>query len=268
MFSGTPSGSQSEDLEVRTERLLQAAVSATDPQRAAQYRDEVVLLNRGLALRLAHRLGHRGIDADDLHQVALLGLVLAVRRYRPGAGPGFTAFAVPTITGELKRHFRDHGWAVRPPRALQEAHRDIRTAREDLEHSLRREPTTPELADAMGAPVSTIRDALLVESQYRSVSLDSPLGPASAVSLSDVLPAAHGEDDLERVDALVTLRPALQRLSARDRTIVRLRFVDNLTQRQIARQIGVSQMQVSRLLGAIQRRLARELADPAPARAS
>ncbi|KNX39588.1 hypothetical protein VV01_18505 [Luteipulveratus halotolerans] len=243
------------------ERLLAEAVADDDPIRAAQLREQVVTSHRRVAISLARRFAHRGIEPEDLEQVALLGLVLAARRYRPDRGPGFLAYAVPTITGEIKRHFRDHGWAVRPPRALQETHRDVRVACAELEQTLGREPTVAEISEAVGEDRAVVRDAQRVDGQYRSVSLDRPPGPATTVPLGETLASDRTEHDLADVEAVVSLRPALRSLSDRERTLLRLRFVDNLTQREIGRRIGVSQMQVSRLLGAVLRRLRREMGD-------
>ncbi|AKU18509.1 SigB/SigF/SigG family RNA polymerase sigma factor [Luteipulveratus mongoliensis] len=242
---------------VDAESLLREANSECDPIRAARLRDHVVVQHRGLAMNLARRFDRRGVELDDLQQVALLGLVLAARRYRPDKGHGFTAFAVPTITGEIKRYFRDHGWAVRPPRALQETHREIREARESLQQELGRDPSADELAEVVGCSLEAVRSAQQVETQYRSISLDTPVAGEDSSPLRDTL--ADDIRDFDRVDSVVSLRPLLMQLSPREQLIVRLRFVDNLTQRQIGQRIGVSQMQVSRLLTDILHRLAEQL---------
>ena len=132
--------------ELRTQQLLEEAVHA-DPDRRQRLWDEVVLLNRGAALSIANRYRGRGIDADDLEQVALLGLVKAVHGFKVGEGPGFLAYAVPTISGEVKRHFRDHGWSVRPPRRVQELRGAMAAAEPELTQNLGRTPTRAEAAD-------------------------------------------------------------------------------------------------------------------------
>lgn len=236
----------------RAEHLLQLAQHASR-RSAARLRREVVIDHIALATSIAHRYDHRGLEREDLEQVALLGLVQAVRRYRTGHGSGFLAFAMPTITGELKRHFRDHGWAVRPPRQLQEQSLEVRARSESLAQELGRDPTEEEVARSLGLEVEEVRNAQAVDAQYIARSMDAPLDRDDSVSLCDML--GESQTDLDRVETFETLRPLLRRLTPRDRLIVRLRFVDNLTQRQIGERIGVSQMQVSRLLADILRRL-------------
>ncbi|GHB43074.1 alternative sigma factor SigF [Flexivirga endophytica] len=211
-----------------------------------------------LATSIAHRYDHRGLERQDLEQVALLGLVQAVRRYDPEQGSGFLAFAVPTITGELKRHFRDHGWAVRPPRQLQEHCLAVRSSAERLAQELGRDPTAAEVAASLGLSVRDVGQARGVDGQYVARSMDAPLDHDGGTTLSDTL--GETATDLDRVDDFETLRPLLRNLKSRERLIVRLRFVDNLTQRQIGQRIGVSQMQVSRLLSDILLRLRRAIA--------
>lgn len=246
----------------RTESLLRQACATSDPVAAAEARREAVLLNTSLALSLARQFDRRGIEHDDLVQVAMLGLVQAARRYRPGAGRGFAGYAVPTINGELKRHFRDHGWAVRPPRGLQELHRDVRAARARLQQERGHTPTAREVAEALAIDVRDVRRAELLDEQYTAASLDSPAPEGG--TLGDVFPDESREDPYDRVVSLVSLRSAMSHLDRRERTILRLRYVDNLTQRQIGRRIGVSQMQVSRLLSDIVRRLRRVIDEAEP----
>ncbi|HWC21755.1 MAG TPA: SigB/SigF/SigG family RNA polymerase sigma factor [Flexivirga sp.] len=240
----------------RAEDLLLKAQHASRTT-AARLRHQVVVDHLSLAMSIAHRYDQRGLERQDLEQVALLGLVQAVRRYRPGQGSGFLAFAVPTITGELKRHFRDHGWAVRPPRHLQEQSLAVRSCTERLAQELGRDPTRQEIADELGLSVGDVTRAEGADGQYVARSMDAPVDRDSGVSLGDTL----GEvcRDLDRVEDFETLRPLLRTLKARERLIVRLRFVDNLTQRQIGQRIGVSQMQVSRLLTDILLRLRRAM---------
>jgi len=241
----------------RAEFLLRKAQHA-NRRTAARLRHQVVLEHRQLATSIAHRYDHRGLEREDLEQVALLGLIQAVRRYKPGHGSGFLAFAVPTITGELKRHFRDHGWAVRPPRRLQEQSLAVRACVDRLTQDLGREPSRAEVASAVGASECDVELAQEVDSQYVARSMDAPVDRDSGVALCDTLGTTCA--DLSRVEAFETLRPLLRELKARDRLIIRLRFVDNLTQRQIGQRIGVSQMQVSRLLTDILHRLRQALA--------
>jgi RNA polymerase sigma-B factor len=218
--------------------------------------DAVVLLNLGLADGIASRYLGRGIDRDDLVQVARLGLVKAVRRFRPGLGQSFAGFAAPTISGEIKRHFRDAGWMVRPPRRLQELGVRIREAEKELEQDLHRRPRTDELAAALGVDEVQIRAAREAASSFHALSLDLPAGPEQP---STELAPPESDDPFALVDDAAWLRDALRDLSDRERLVLRLRFVDVLTQSDIADRIGVSQMQVSRILRSILIRLRNQL---------
>lgn len=244
-----------EPLEQRTQRLLTEAAALPDPAQAARLRERVVLEHERLAVGMAHRFAGRGIDVEDLVQVARLGLVLAVRRYDPERGFGFTAFAAPTIAGELKRHFRDYGWAVRPPRGVQELHQDVRETTARLQQDLQREPTLDEVAAESGVTADDVRTARAAGARYRSTSLDRPVDDEAGASLGDLL-ADPADDAYERSVTLISLRAAMEEeLDERERLILRLRYGADLTQRQIGERIGVSQMQVSRLITAICRRL-------------
>ncbi len=219
------------------------------------------MFNRPLATALARQYSGRGIDADDLEQVAMLGLCKAVRGYRPQPGKTFTAYAVPTITGELKRHFRDCGWLVRPTRSMQEVGASIRAAIPTLTQRLSREPSSSDLADFLGVSAGVVEQARLAEGMYQGWSLDVPVGQATT-PLRDML--ADSGDGFAQVEAALTIGPAVAELTPRERAILRLRFVDNQTQEQVGRAIGLSQMQVSRLLSDILAKL-RDRIDPAEA---
>lgn len=205
-----------------------------------------------LADTLARQYAHRGIDLDDLVQVARLGLVLAAERFRPGLGSCFEAFAVPTIRGELRRHFRDHGWTVRPPRRIQELRARTRQARTEFEQVEGREPTATDLAGVLRVSALEIDECAAAESGYSPLSLDAEAGD-HRTPLCERL----GADD-EGIDSLpdqLTLHRELRHLTARERRILAWRFWEELTQEQIAARLGVSQMQVSRLLSGILARL-------------
>jgi RNA polymerase sigma-B factor len=214
-------------------------------------RDELVTSHLGLAHQLARRFANRGEAHDDLVQVASLALVKAAERFEPERGIMFSTFAAASIIGELKRHFRDRGWAIRAPRRLQELLLEIGTTVETLSQELGRAPTVPELAQAINAPEADVLEALEAGQSYRTSSLDAPLfeGQTMADSLGSE------DDGFNRVDHHSALAMAMKTLSPRDRTIVHLRFVEGLSQSQIAAQLGVSQMQVSRLLAANLRQL-------------
>jgi RNA polymerase sigma-B factor len=233
----------------RTDQML-CAVTEQRPLDSAEI-DTVVLLNLGLADGIASRYLGRGIERDDLVQVARLGLVKAVRRYRPELGQSFAGFAAPTISGEIKRHFRDTGWMVRPPRRLQELGARLRETEKDLEQRLHRKPTTAELATALGVAESQVRAAREASSSFHAVSLDVPVTADRRPDLA----IESGEDPFSAFDDSQWLGAALADLTERERVVLRLRFVELLTQSEIAEQIGVSQMQVSRILRATLSRL-------------
>jgi RNA polymerase sigma-B factor len=218
--------------------------------------DALVMLNLGLADGIASRYLGRGIDRDDLVQVARLGLVKAVRRFRPGVGQSFVGFAAPTISGEIKRHFRDTGWMVRPPRRLQELGARIRDVEKDLEQNLHRRPRPDELAIALEVDEGQVRAAREAASSFHALSLDLPASPGQAVPEVSL---EESENPFAAVDDVAWLRDALDDLTDRERVVLRLRFVELLTQSDIAERIGVSQMQVSRILRATLTRLRHRL---------
>jgi RNA polymerase sigma-B factor len=200
----------------------------------------------GLAHQLARRFANRGETHDDLVQVASLALVRAAERFDPERGIMFSTFAAASIIGELKRHFRDRGWAVRAPRRLQELLLEIGSTVDRLHQELGRAPTVPELANAIHASEADVLEALEAGQSYRTTSLDAPQHGGQAMAESIGAEDA-GFNGVENHSALTE---ALASLSERDRTIVRLRFVDGLSQSQIAARLEVSQMQISRLLAA------------------
>ncbi len=240
---------------VRTKRLFSKA-SAAGHLRRQRLLESVVLVNREVAGAIARRYVNRGVEVDDLEQVAYLGLVNAARRFDPDRGTDFLAFAVPTIRGEIQRYFRDNAWAIRPSRPLQDLHTQLLTVRPALTQELGRPPSTAELAGRLGVPCTAIEEVQAMDSAryYSPLSLESgandPGAPSGAIRpLVDRLGTEDGE--LRRIDALATVLPALAVLSARERLILKLRFVDDWSQQRIGDHIGVSQMQVSRLLHTI-----------------
>ena len=220
-------------------------------------RNELVAGHLGLAHQLARRFASRGEPHDDLVQVASLALVKAVDRFDPDQGVTFGAYAVRCIVGELKRHFRDRGWAVRAPRRIQELCLELGHQTELLSQELQRAPTVAELAGAVGASKEAVLEALEARQGYRTSSLDAPGGDSD--SLSHYL----GSDDprFSLVEDKSILAQAIGRLPERDQVILELRFVNGLTQSEIAARLGTSQMQVSRLLSATLRHLRSTLTD-------
>lgn len=233
-----------------------------DPRRTAA-RDELVTMHLPLAAFLARRFRDRGESLDDLTQVATIGLIKAVDRFDPQRGVEFSTFATPTVVGEIKRHFRDKGWAIRVPRRLQELRISIGRATAELSQSTGRSPTVAELAAHLGVSDEEILEGLESAQAYATLSLDASSADGAdeaGSSLADTL----GEDDpgLGEVDTRATLHPLVATLPAREQRIIHMRFYENMTQAQIAEQIGVSQMHVSRLLAKSLAQLRTGLVEP------
>lgn len=245
----------------QAERFLAEAAEAADCDdlpRCERLRHEAIVLSLDLADSVALRYRGRGIDSEDLVQVGRMALVKAAHGYRQGVGSSFAAYAVPTIAGEIKRHFRDCGWAVRPPRRLQELRAQLAAEEDQLRHRLQREPSTSELASSLGLDAADVREARACAAAYRAVSLDLPSGEWAPLDVVDAQ-----ADHVENLTSRDALTQALGTLSDRERLIIRLRFVEERTQSEIGRTLGVSQMQVSRLLSGILTRLRADLGDPA-----
>lgn len=241
----------------RVEELLLEIAECGDTKRVSRLQQEVVLLTLDLAEAVAHRYRGRGIDLDDLIQVGRMALVKAVRGYQPGRGGSFAAYAVPTISGEIKRYFRDCGWTVRPPRRLQELRADLAEQEARLQQELHRAPAVAEIAAAMNLTPSEVSEAQQTATAYSALSLDAPApGSEAPMDLADTL-----SDPYAAVDTREALRHAVSQLGPRDRQILQLRFVEERTQSQIGEVLGVSQMQVSRLLASITARLRDQLTE-------
>jgi RNA polymerase sigma-B factor len=207
--------------------------------------DRLIETNAGVARSMAGRYRNRGIDLDDLEQVALLGLTKAAQRFDPTAGHDFLSYAVPTIRGELRRHFRDAGWMVRPPRRVQDLQARIARAQDELEPQLGRSPRPSEVAQHLDVELDDVVEALAADGCFTPTSLDGPVGDGAS-SLGDLI----GTEDraIESAEARVVLGPVLRTLSDRDQRILHLRFVEERTQQEIAETIGLTQAQVSRVL--------------------
>jgi RNA polymerase sigma-B factor len=201
-----------------------------------------------LARRLAHRYQHTDEPIEDLVQVASIGLLKAVDRFDCTRQVMFSSYAVPTILGELKRHFRDRTWSVRVPRDLQELALRVDQTVTRLSVGRRRSPSVGEIARTVGASEEQVLDALEAMGAYRASSLDAPRSTRDEEAESVV--DAFGAEDLgfDRAEERATLEPLMRRISERERTVLRLRFAEDLTQAEIGERIGVSQMQVSRLI--------------------
>ena len=225
--------------------LATLAEGSTDFQ---SQRDRIVQRCLPLADHIARRFDGRGEPRDDLVQVARVGLVNAVIRFDVDTGSDFVSFAVPTIMGEVRRHFRDNSWSVKVPRRLKELHLRLGAATADLSQRLGRAPTASELAEELDMDRDEVIEGLVAGSSYNTLSIDGGGGggdedaPAIADTLGDV------DSALDQIENRETLRPLLESLPERERTVLVLRFFESMTQTQIAERIGVSQMHVSRLL--------------------
>ena len=246
---GTAAQREAPDRGEVTARLLDRISQTGDELERQRLRDEVVVLNMGVARAIAARYRDRGLAMDDLMQAAYVGLVKAVQGFDPAYERDFLSYAVPTVTGELKRYFRDFGWTVRPPRRVQELQSQISRASSELSQTLHRSPRPSEVADYLGVEVEAVIEALAADGCFTPASLDVPVGESGDTSLGDLL--GDDDSDMARAEARVLLAPAVRALSERDRRILELRFFRGWTQEQIAGDIGVTQMQVSRLLARI-----------------
>jgi RNA polymerase sigma-B factor len=253
-----PADAHAVDDEV--EEFAAAIAGSENDQHRCELRDAIVELTLPLADAIAMRYTGRGIETDDLIQVARTALVKAAVRYRPGAGPGFAAFAAPTVSGEIKRWFRDQGWSVRPPRRIQELRSRLVVEEERLRHDLSRDPHDTELAAALQVPVADVLEARSCSAGYHAVSLDAP-SPAGTSLADHLLVTACPTTTYDTRDAL---RHSVAALTDRQRLVLQLRFVDELTQSEIGERIGVSQMQVSRILRSALDRLRRGMEDERP----
>jgi RNA polymerase sigma-B factor len=225
---------------------LMAELPADSPDRP-RVRQRLIEAYVPLAEHLARRFRNRGEPLDDLVQVACLALVKSVDGYDHSRGAAFTSYAIPMILGELKRHFRDKGWNVRVPRRLQELRLDIGKAGADLAQQLGHSPTVAELAGHLGVGEDDVIEAMESGHAYRALSLHAPVaGDESGTELADMLGGL--DPDMENVENREALRPLLAKLPQREQRIIVMRFFGNMTQSQIAVQLGISQMHVSRLL--------------------
>lgn len=245
------------DRGTSTARLLTEIHHSDDEDERSVLRAEVVVLNMGVARAIAHRYRQRGLAEEDLVQAAYVGLVKAVNGFDPSHERDFLSYAVPTVTGEVKRYFRDFGWAVRPPRRVQELQGSIAKSSTELTQRLGRSPKPSEVAALLGIDVEQVIEALAADGAFTPASLDVPVGEDGTATLGDLMP--EDEADFESAEARVVLGPAVRKLAVRDRRILELRFFEGWTQEQIARDIGVTQMQVSRLLSRILKDLRAEL---------
>jgi RNA polymerase sigma-B factor len=249
--------SASDDRERARALFDTLATLAPDSEERQQLRGRLVEMHLPLVEYLARRFAGRGEPLDDLVQVGTIGLIKAVDRFDTERGVEFSTYATPTVVGEIKRHFRDKGWTVRVPRRLQELRASLTSATAELTHQLNRAPTVAELAMQLRIGEEEVLEGLESANAYTAVSLEA--GDSEGLSVADTL----GEYDLalEGVEYRESIKPLLESLPPRERRILLLRFFGNLTQSQIAAELGISQMHVSRLLARTLSQLRERLMD-------
>jgi RNA polymerase sigma-B factor len=227
------------------ERLFERYHLTGDPTA----REELIRRCLPLARSLAGRYARAGESLEDLVQVANIGLIKAVDRFDPTRGIAFSSFAVPSILGELKRHFRDHGWAARVPRPLQERVLKVNTCSERLSSRLGRSPKPSEVATEMGMSLEDVLEAFVAGTAFDSMSLDAPLSRGDddpGATYADSVGAL--DERLELVEYRSVVAATIRALPAREREVLVLRFAEDMTQSEIATRVGISQMHVSRLI--------------------
>jgi RNA polymerase sigma-B factor len=268
------SGSRVSDREPGSERRVDGArekngvlfgqfrdLSASEGQRLAA-RDGLVALHLPLVEHCARRFRNRGEPFEDLVQVGTIGLIKSIDRFDLERGVEFSTYATPTIIGEIKRYFRDKGWAIRVPRRLQELRMQIGATTADLTQTLGRSPTPRELAETIGCTIEEIIEGIESGNAYSTLSLDATddSGEESGVSMLEMM--GLDDEELEQIEIRESIKPLLEALPSREKRILLLRFFKNRTQSEIAAEIGVSQMHVSRLLSRTLAQLRTSLQEP------
>lgn len=239
-------------------RAYQAASS--ESERLAQ-REKLVEQYIGLVEFLARRFRNRGEPLEDLIQVGTIGLLKAIDRFDLERKVEFSTYATPTVVGELKRHFRDKGWAVRVPRRLQELHLELTKTVNTLGQELGRSPTVAEIAKAAGTTEESVLEGLEIAQAYNFTSLDAPIDSEDGGSTTFADQLGSDDEHLENLEYRASLAPEMEKLPERERRILYLRFFKGMTQSEIAERLGISQMHVSRLLNRTLIRLRDALAE-------
>jgi RNA polymerase sigma-B factor len=248
--------------DITVHGLLSAALllPAGSPDRV-ELRRQAIEDNMAFAQRLARRFRDRGEPTDDLAQVAMVGLVNAIDGYDPARGCEFAGYATPTIVGEIRRYFRDKGWRIKVPRRLQELRLQVNRARVELSQTMAASPTNADLARHIGVSEEDVAEAIEIGRLYNPISLSAPAGPDSDAGIAD--PLGDVDPGMEAVDNRESVKPLLASLPERERKILTMRFFGDMTQSQIAAELGISQMHVSRLLTQTLTNLRTALADAA-----
>ncbi len=241
------SGGQQQIPREELRRLHREYKDTDDPAVKERIRERLVEGYTSLVYFLARKFQNRGEPLEDIVQVGFLGLIKAIERFDPDLGNEFTTFATPTVAGEIKRYFRDKGWAIRFPRRLQELYQQIVRVNEEMKNELQRQPTVQELSERMGVSSDDILEAMEMSTAYTPVSIDASVGTDGDEGrrLSESI---GGEDpNLDRVEMRELLGRAMQHLNPRERKIMAMRFYEEMSQSEIAKRLGISQMHVSRL---------------------
>ena len=219
-----------------------------DPAERDRIRAQLVDSYHDFVYFLARKFQNRGEPLEDIVQVGYLGLIKAIERFDPDLGYEFTTFATLTVAGEIKRYFRDKGTAIRFPRRLQELHQSVIRVNEQMKNELGREPTVGELAERLGVTPDDVTDAMEMGPAYSPLSLDQPVASSDGQDNRTVAEQVGGEDpELGRVEMRDVLERAMEHLTPRERTIMAMRFYEQMSQSEIAKRLGISQMHVSRL---------------------
>jgi RNA polymerase sigma-B factor len=220
----------------------------TDPAEKERIREQLVNAYHDFVYFLARKFQNRGEPLDDIVQVGYLGLIKAIERFDPDLGYEFTTFATLTVAGEIKRHFRDKGTAIRFPRRLQELHQSVVRVNEQMKNELGREPTVAELAERLGVTPDDVTEAMEIGPAYIPLSLDQPVASSDGQDSRSVSERIGSADpELDRVEMRDVLDRAMEHLTPRERAIMAMRFYEQMSQSEIARRLGISQMHVSRL---------------------
>lgn len=247
-----------------TATLLRQAAHTDDPARRKELIDRVVVANMGVARSIASRYRARGIPTDDLEQVACAALVRVAHQFDASKDRDFLSYAVPSIRGELRRHFRDHGWTVRPPRRVQEIQSKVLEDRESMREAEGHAPSDARVAAHLGVTTAEVTEALRAEGCFTPTSLDLRVGADGSGSLGDLVADDDHHRDEEAAEARVILNPIMRQLRPRDQNLLRMRFVEERTQQEIADEFGVTQTQVSRLLSRVLREMRESIGDLTP----
>jgi RNA polymerase sigma-B factor len=229
-------------------RLHRRYAETDDPRERDRIREQLVRGYESLVHFLARRFQNRGEPLEDIVQVGFLGLIKAIDRFDPDLGNEFTTFATPTILGEIRRYFRDKGWAIRFPRRLQELYQQVVRTNEELKNELNRQPTVAEVAERLGVQQEDVLEAMEMSTALTPISIDSTVGGNDAEGGRQLGASVGSEDpNLDRVEMREVLERAMQHLNERERRIMIMRFFEEMSQSEVAKRLGISQMHVSRL---------------------